>query len=99
MFLTNHGSDTDSEGQCIPSSSTYAGKWYELLTLNTVFHVEHHDFPTIPFQKLGELRKIAPEFYPGSLENNDDIFSIMNDVFEDPDFYACMDAGLMQKER
>ena len=33
MFVTNHGSTIDEQtGTCIPSSSTYAGKWYSLLT-------------------------------------------------------------------
>ena len=32
MFVTNHGSNIDESGNCIPSSSTYAGRWYSLLT-------------------------------------------------------------------
>lgn len=46
MFVTNHGSVLDEKsGECIPTSSTYAGRWYQLLTLNTALHTEHHDFP------------------------------------------------------
>jgi fatty acid desaturase len=98
MFVTNHGSTTvDSgesggDGDCIPSSSTYAGRWYSLFTLGTNYHCEHHDFPTIPLHRLGELRKIAPEFYRGG--SNDNVFKIMRRVFAKPEFYACMDAGI-----
>ena len=98
MFVTNHGSTTvDSSesgdgGDCIPSSSTYAGRWYSLFTLGTNYHCEHHDFPTIPLHRLGELRKIAPEFYRDG--SNDNVFKIMRRVFAKPEFYACMDAGI-----
>jgi len=100
MFVTNHGSTTmeDSgesdgdDGDCIPSSSTYAGRWYSLFTLGTNYHCEHHDFPTIPLHRLGELRKIAPEFYREG--SNDNVFQIMRRVFAKPEFYACMDAGI-----
>ena len=43
MFVTNHGSCTDKEtGSCVPSLSTYAGRWYSLLTLGPNYHCEHH---------------------------------------------------------
>jgi len=93
MFVTNHGSDIDSAtGKCVPSSSTYAGRWYSLLTLGTNYHCEHHDFPTIPLHRLGELRKIAPEFYKEGSKDN--VFGIMRKAFGKPEFYACMDASI-----
>jgi len=120
MFVTNHGSTIDEQtGSCIPSSSTYAGRWYSLLTckycacifstlslqsfkshilysfifsVSTNYHCEHHDFPTIPLHRLGELRKIAPEYYPQG--SRDNVFQIMRKVFSKPEFYACMDANI-----
>ena len=100
MFVTNHGSNVDDgggdgeSGGCIPSSSTYAGLWYSLFTLGTNYHCEHHDFPTIPLHRLGELRKIAPEYYKKG--SNDNVFRIMKKAFSKPEFYACMDAGIIQ---
>ena len=31
--------------------------------LNVGFHNEHHDFPSIPWRRLPDLKKAAPEFY------------------------------------
>lgn len=91
MFVTNHGSSETESGACVPTSSTYAGDWYSLLTLGTNMHCEHHDFPNIPFDKLHQLRKIAPEFYRTG--SNDNLMKIMGKTFAFPEFYACMDAG------
>jgi fatty acid desaturase len=94
MFVTNHGSTIDEiTGECAPSSSTYAGRWYSIFTLGTNYHVEHHDFPTIPLHRLGKLREIAPEYYPAGTKDN--LLSIMKKAFSRPEFYACMDAGVM----
>lgn len=92
MFVTNHPSSMDhNSNECTPSMSTYVGKWYSLLTLGTNYHCEHHDFPTIPLHKLGQLRKIAPEYYRSG--SNDNIYQIMKQTFAKPDFYACMNVN------
>ena len=91
MFVTNHGSSGEKE--CIPSSSTYAGFLYSLLTLGTNYHVEHHDFPTIPLHKLYLLKQIAPEFYRGERDN---LVDVMRKAFADPEYYACMNAGAFE---
>jgi fatty acid desaturase len=93
MFVTNHGSSAHStdEEACWPSSSTYAGTWYSLLTLGTNYHTEHHDFPTIPFDQLYQLHKIAPEYYPLGESN---VWEIERQAFSNPDFYACMNVGV-----
>jgi sphingolipid delta-4 desaturase len=48
--------------QCYqPSASNYGPvNW---VTFNFGMHTEHHDFHYIPWFRLGELRKLAPEFY------------------------------------
>ncbi|MCX7875137.1 MAG: fatty acid desaturase [Melioribacteraceae bacterium] len=34
-----------------------------ILALNVGYHNEHHDFPSVPWNKLPQLKKMAPEFY------------------------------------
>jgi fatty acid desaturase len=93
MFVTNHGSSMAQDGSCWPSSSTYAGRWYSALTLGTNYHCEHHDFPSIPLNRLGLLHRIAPEYYPSGTNN---LMNIMQKAFAQPDWYACMKVGVME---
>jgi sphingolipid delta-4 desaturase len=47
-----------------PPQETYS--YYGFLNvpaLNVGFHNEHHDFPSIPWNKLPELKRRAPEHY------------------------------------
>lgn len=47
-----------------PEQETYS--YYGRLNvpnLNVGFHNEHHDFPSIPWNKLPEIKKSAPEYY------------------------------------
>lgn len=34
-----------------------------ILALNVGYHNEHHDFPAVPWNRLPEIRRIAPEYY------------------------------------
>jgi sphingolipid delta-4 desaturase len=36
---------------------------FNYLTMNIGYHIEHHDFPNIPWRKLPQIKKMAPEFY------------------------------------
>jgi sphingolipid delta-4 desaturase len=37
--------------------------WMNIPNLNMGYHIEHHDFPSIPWYNLPKLRAMAPEFY------------------------------------
>jgi len=44
-----------------PTNSVYSSLGFFLLNIG--YHNEHHDFPSIPWNRLPLLRKMAPEYY------------------------------------
>lgn len=53
-----------------------------LITFNVGYHNEHHDFPSIPGNKLPELKKMAPEFYDNLHSYNSWTGVIMKFLFD-----------------
>lgn len=63
-FIAEHYVFQDENNKDAPPTETYS--YYgslNLVTYNVGYHNEHHDFPFIPWTRLPELRRIAPEFY------------------------------------
>jgi sphingolipid delta-4 desaturase len=61
-WITVHQSHRASTTRCQPTTSLY-DPFVALLTSNECYHVEHHDFPTVPARHLPRLKALAPEFY------------------------------------
>jgi fatty acid desaturase len=59
--------DPDIQG-CQPTMSTYSF-FASAASLNLTHHVEHHDFPGVPWSRLPDISRIAPEYYD-SLEQS-----------------------------
>ncbi len=60
--LINANSTGSLLKDCQPTMSTYC-VWASLASMNLTHHVEHHDFPNVPWSRLPQIRKIAPEYY------------------------------------
>lgn len=46
-----------------PTLSYSGSRIWHWLNLGELYHLEHHDFPWVPFAKIEEVRRIAPEYY------------------------------------
>lgn len=49
-----------------PTVSYYGSRIWNLLCLNELLHVEHHDFSSLGWRYLPRLREVAPDLYEGS---------------------------------
>ncbi|CAN8072904.1 unnamed protein product [Agarophyton chilense] len=59
-----NGSERMRSKEHMPTTYSYYGT-LNYLMLNVGYHVEHHDFPRIPWTKLPELRRVVgEEWYP-----------------------------------
>jgi len=60
---------------------SYYGFW-NFFNFNVGYHNEHHDFPRIPWTKLAEVKRIAPEYY--NLPSYDSYIAVMSKYIFDP---------------
>lgn len=54
------------------------------ITFNVGYHMEHHDFPSVPGSRLPEVKRIAAEFYDDLPQHNSWI-RVLWDFITDPD--------------
>jgi len=72
--------ETGTAGRrCQPTTSIYSS-CASLATGNLNLHVEHHDFPTIPWWYLPRVREVAPEYYENLNSSNGLLDTIRNFV-------------------
>lgn len=78
-------------GFCQPTMSTYS-VWSALSSANLTYHVEHHDFPTCPWNRLPQIRQNAPEFY-GNLRQSVGFLHTMREYLKHGHSwrYSCID--------
>ena len=60
------------------------------LMMNVGYHVEHHDFPNIPWINLPKVRRIAPEYYDKLYYRK----SIMRDMI-----YFILDSKVVNRKK
>ena len=69
-------------------TSSYYGPM-NAFSINHGFHVEHHDFPTIPWNNLPKLRALAPEYY-GTLKYHPSWSGLLFKFFSSFFMDSCM---------
>jgi sphingolipid 4-desaturase/C4-monooxygenase len=69
-----------------PTASHY-GWLINFVSFNAGYHVEHHDLMTIPWRKLPELRRIAPEYFDNLETIRSYTWLALQFVFAGPKFF------------
>lgn len=69
-----------------PSSSYYG--WLNKVSFNFGLHTEHHDIASIPWNRLPDLRRMAPEFYDDLHQTPSYTGLAMKFVFGSKDVFA-----------
>jgi sphingolipid delta-4 desaturase len=65
-----------------PTNSVYTP--IHTLCLNIGHHVEHHDFPTIPWNRLPQLSVLAPEYYLKDLKHYTSYTQVLIEFLTNP---------------
>jgi sphingolipid delta-4 desaturase len=71
------------EDDLTQETSSYYGKLGNLAAFNVGYHNEHHDFPSVPWNRLPMIKKTAPEFYD-SLQSHQSWFKLWLKFLFDP---------------
>ncbi len=71
-----------------PTMSIDGGRWFTVATFALDHHVEHHDFPNVPWYRLPKLRRLAPAFYPAG-QRHAGVFSTIGRAMRAPPIYAA----------
>ena len=75
-FTAKHTTDIPgTEHHCQPTMSTY-GHLSALCSMNLTHHVEHHDFPSVPWNRLPEVTRLAPEYYNNLEQSSSFVYTI-----------------------
>jgi sphingolipid 4-desaturase/C4-monooxygenase len=63
LFISHFGPTTNKFQASYIYENTWFNTLFNWLTVNWGLHCQHHDFPNIPWTRLGKVAKIAPDFY------------------------------------
>ena len=81
--------DTSTSSSCQPTMSTYS-LLSSVTSLWLTHHVEHHDFPNVPWNNLRKITAIAPEYYDHLESSNGFTTTIYQWILHGNDWgYAC----------
>lgn len=82
------------DGECQPTMSTYSFLT-SVSCFNLNYHVEHHDFPKVPWSRLPQITALAPSYYNQLEQSPGFVYTIrMWFKYGHEWSYACHDSNL-----